>query len=159
MIYTSKVTKSSSQISRQTNQIIFKTMHNLKNSIIKCFRQIKNGTILIVFKLVHLSIFIPPANEVAGVYSDPYVRPFFTNCDILVCFGTYWTNQNYSDKPQSLRVLLIMLIHLDWNINHTPSIWKEVYIISNKFFPVYHRQFFVSTYHSRFDKNFSWVST
>ena len=21
-------------------------------------------------------IFIPPANEVAGVYSDPYVRPF-----------------------------------------------------------------------------------
>ena len=23
-----------------------------------------------------ICIFIPPANEVAGVYSDPYVRPF-----------------------------------------------------------------------------------
>mgnify|MGYP003686000751 CR=1 FL=1 len=26
---------------------------------------------------IHVTyIFIPPANEVAGVYSDPYVRPF-----------------------------------------------------------------------------------
>ena len=25
---------------------------------------------------LHNNFFIPPANEVAGVYSDPYVRPF-----------------------------------------------------------------------------------
>ena len=31
---------------------------------------------LLVFHNIYVSIIIPPSNEVAGVYSDPYVRPF-----------------------------------------------------------------------------------
>ena len=27
-------------------------------------------------KFIEIFVVIPPANEVAGVYSDPYVRPF-----------------------------------------------------------------------------------
>ena len=36
-----------------------------------------SGTNVAVYELYYVpSIFIPPTNEVAGVYSDPYVRPF-----------------------------------------------------------------------------------
>ena len=48
------------------------------------------------------SLFIPPANEVAGVYSDPYVRPFVRSSvrpsvpsQSLICYSFKTAEQNF----------------------------------------------------------------
>ena len=51
-----------------------------------------------------ISFIIPPANEVTGVYSDPYVRPFvrpfvFTSWDdVMYLFLSIYTSDDTSQK-------------------------------------------------------------
>ena len=49
----------------------------ISQNILKCCRSAVQWILVITWTVYNvILLIIPPANEVAGVYSDPYVRPF-----------------------------------------------------------------------------------
>ena len=81
------------------SNLICKELIRIKLSAIQCSWNLKKiKAFSNIYSLVHVLV-IPPANEVAGVYSDPYVRPFVCSSvrpsQSLIRYSSKTAEQNF----------------------------------------------------------------